>query len=183
MTIWFTSDWHLEHKNIMKYSRRPFNSVNDMNWTIINNFNSKIDENDVVYFLGDFCFNKYKTEEFLNAITGKIHFIMGNHDRGVKHLFRRYGETVSDITVLRHNDVSITLCHYPMVTFSRSHFNSWQLYGHHHRDTSQQIKGKRMNVGVDVHNFEPISIKKVARYMEKHENNWDYIPRERRNRN
>lgn len=182
MNTWFTSDWHLSHKNIIKYSRRPFNSVDHMDQTIIQNYNNRVDADDDVYFLGDFCFHRYKAEEFLNMLTGKIHFILGNHDTGIKHLLQTYGESVSEIKVLRYNDVSITLCHYPMQTFNKSHFNSWQLYGHHHRDTSQQMAGKRMNIGVDVHEFQPVNINKVRRFMEKRENNWDYIPRDRRRR-
>ena len=56
--IYFTSDWHLGHANIIKYCERPFKSVSDMDRILIQNYNEIVDQDDTVYFLGDFCFHK-----------------------------------------------------------------------------------------------------------------------------
>lgn len=180
MTIWFTSDWHLSHKNIMKYSKRPFETVEEMNDEILLNYNRKVKKNDDVYILGDFSFRLATAEEFLQSMNGNIHFILGNHDRRIKQILRKYCVFVTDFHELKTEGKNITLCHYPLYSYNKSHFNAYSLYGHHHSDVSSIVQGKRMNVGVDQNNFQPISFEDVESYMANRENNWDYIPKKMR---
>ena len=56
MNIWFTSDLHLGHGNIIKYCNRPFKDIEHMNRALIDNWNSRVKLNDVVFHVGDFCF-------------------------------------------------------------------------------------------------------------------------------
>jgi len=53
--VWFTADFHLGHKNIIRYCNRPFDTVEEMNRTILDRLNSLVKTNDFLYFLGDFC--------------------------------------------------------------------------------------------------------------------------------
>ncbi|MFW9993532.1 MAG: metallophosphoesterase [Candidatus Odinarchaeota archaeon] len=179
MGTWFTSDWHLSHKNIMKYSKRPYKTVEEMDKTIMENFNNLVKENDEVYYLGDFCFKKDRTEEYLNEMKGKLYFVMGNHDRHIKHVLKKYCEAVWDLKEIKVNMQSITLSHYPMYTHNKSHYNAWNLYGHHHRETGHLFQGKKMNVSVDVTRFKPVPFEEVSEYMASREDNWDLIKRER----
>ena len=82
-----------------------------------------------------------------------------------------------DITPVEDN--YITLCHYPMISWNKSHYNSWLLYGHVHNNEIP-LKGKMMNVGVDVNNFYPVSFTQVKEYMNKQPNNYNYIKKKRR---
>src|SRR4051812_42588376 len=79
---WFTSDTHYHHKNIIKYSNRPFANVQEMNEAIINNFNSVVKPGDLVYHLGDFGFCTIdQADQILSRLNGRKYFIWGNHDK------------------------------------------------------------------------------------------------------
>ena len=56
VNTFFTSDTHFGHANIIKYCNRPFSSLEEMNSTIIRNWNEMVKPEDTVFFLGDFCF-------------------------------------------------------------------------------------------------------------------------------
>ncbi|MHA1679084.1 MAG: metallophosphoesterase [Promethearchaeota archaeon] len=181
--IYFTSDWHLFHKNIIKYSNRPFKDVEFMNASLLKMFYSKVKEGDIVYFLGDFAFNSRSRENGIVSILKEItefvefHFILGNHDHNSKHIYEKYCASVSNLKEIKIEGKYITLCHYAMHTFNYSHFNSWQLYGHHHYNSNVKITGKRFNVSVDANNFQMISFQELKKIMERRNNNWDYIDR------
>ena len=67
--IYFISDTHFHHHNIINYCNRPFKDVNEMNKIIINNWNNIVTENDTVYHLGDFCLF---SDEEINLISLKV---------------------------------------------------------------------------------------------------------------
>ena len=55
INTWFTADFHLGHQNIIRYCNRPFHSTSEMDEAILGNLNSLVRQDDVLYFLGDFC--------------------------------------------------------------------------------------------------------------------------------
>ena len=80
--IYFISDTHFNHNNIIKYCNRPFKSINEMNQTIINNWNKTVKADDEIYHLGDLVLGK--KEEMYNTVSnlnGKKYLIRGNHDK------------------------------------------------------------------------------------------------------
>ena len=81
VNIWFTSDTHFNHNNIIRFCNRPWNTVEEMDKALIENWNSVVKPDDIVFHLGDFAFapnSKWKT--LLQALNGKIYLIVGNHD-------------------------------------------------------------------------------------------------------
>lgn len=162
---YFTSDLHLNHKNIMKYCNRPFSSVEKMNETIINNFNSVLKSNDTLYILGDVGFGDV---EFINNLLDKINcdkvLITGNHD---KHLLRDYNfrkkfKEIREIKVIKDNVYGqVTLCHYPMLSWDASFHGSYHLYGHIHNTELEYQPKNSFNVGVDIWDFKPVTLKQI----------------------
>ena len=81
--IWFTSDQHFHHNNILKFTDRPYKTVKDMNKGIIAKWNKQVAPTDLVYVLGDFVWNTVKKNEYkklLEKLNGSIVLIVGNHD-------------------------------------------------------------------------------------------------------
>lgn len=175
---WFTADFHLSHKNIIKYCDRPFKNVEEMNATILDNLFKSVNRGDTLYFLGDLTFDKKIANNFFNVLKDiEIHFIIGNHDSSqVIKIVQDRCTSVSQIKNIRIEEQSITLCHYAMRVWHKSHFNSWQLYGHSHGNLSGI--GKQYDVGVDYNNFSPVSFETLKEIMDPKEDNFNYIPPE-----
>jgi len=163
--IWFTADTHLGHANIIKYTKRPFANIEQMDATLISNWNSKIAPDDQVYFLGDFCFaNTDKAKSYLNRLNGHIAFIEGNHDRSVqplKHLFKPYTKYME----INIDGISVTLCHYALRVWNKAHHGSYSLYGHSHGSLPDDPNARSFDCGVDTNNFFPYSWEDVKRKM------------------
>ena len=79
--LFFTSDTHFGHENIITFCNRPFESIEEHDRVLIQNWNSVVTPDDTVFHLGDFCFgNGYKWYEILGQLNGHIYLIRGNHD-------------------------------------------------------------------------------------------------------
>lgn len=168
--VWFTSDTHFGAQRTLDMSKRPFKSVEEMDKTIIDNWNSVVGEFDTVFHLGDF--GDYKVADKLN---GKIILICGNYERNdVENLYLNeeyfhmiYTDRcnhwiwhVEDNFTYRYN---VRMAHEP--SFLRNnditdyHIN---LFGHVHKLC--MVKSFGLNVGMDCHNFYPIDMETVLFY-------------------
>lgn len=79
--VWFTSDTHFCHENIVKFSGRPFADAAEMNGELIRRWNETVPEDGIVFHLGDFCQGGSRQwNEILYRLHGKIYLILGNHD-------------------------------------------------------------------------------------------------------
>ena len=171
--IWFSSDFHLGHKNILKYSNRPFQTVEEMDNEILKRWNSVVKPNDQAYYLGDLTLGNYETAaSYINKMNGNIKFIEGNHDRSwFKNFDTRF--KLPPIFELKINKQLFVLCHYPLSTWLRSYHGSINLHGHCHGNIGRinesedrviptdQKRGKRIDVGVDCWNYFPVSMEEI----------------------
>jgi len=164
--VWFIADTHLNHANVIKYCNRPFSNINEMDKEIIINWNERIEEDDKVFILGDFCFGSKNTwKSYLNELNGHKILIEGNHDKNITYDEFEIVTPLADIIIEGDEEITdgqkITLCHYPMISWYQSHRGSWQLYGHVHGKFSNKkntpVTPNQLDVGVDVHEFSPIS--------------------------
>lgn len=162
MTIWFTSDLHLGHANIIKYCKRPFTTVDEMNSKLIQNWNALVKPQDSVYVIGDFAFSRTPAPLF-DALNGGKHLIKGNHDS--QETLRLNWNFVKDVYELRYKDINVWLSHYPHRTWPRSHHGAIHCYGHMHSH-NETAWGKSLDVGVDAWNYSPISIDQVIAYCQ-----------------
>ena len=180
--VWFTSDTHFGHANIIKYCERPFANTNEMDEIIIQRWNEKVKEDDLVFHLGDFALGKEdECLKVLQRLNGHKVLIKGNHEKSVmKKSYNRdeFDGGIYELLEVKVNDEEVSnefqdliLCHYTMLTWNKSHRGSWQLFGHVHGGLSNKgvIKHhpNQMDVGVDCHNFYPISYQEVKEQITK----------------
>lgn len=187
MKTFFTSDTHFNHSRIIQYCDRPFIDANDMNEQLIVNWNNVVSCDDVVYHLGDFAFGNEKS---VNAIMQRLnfkhmHFIKGNHDKPFLNWFHTVSHGMGcKVTIHHHfldthiNKQKFVLCHYAMRVWDQSHRGALHLYGHSHGTLPDDPNSKSFDVGVDCHNYHPISLEHVMKIMEKKnvENNFENLP-------
>ena len=163
--IFFSADTHFGHANIIKYCNRPFSNVTEMDETIIQRWNAKVTSKDSVYHLGDFSWGKPEDGiKYLNRLQGNIFLIRGNHEPIAKcqKLQKKFG-WIKDLHMIQYQKQEIVLCHFAMRAWNKKFHGSWHLYGHSHGCLPRE--GMSFDVGVDVHNFEPISFDEVKQIM------------------
>lgn len=162
-TVWFTSDTHFGHKNVLIYDNRNFKDIFVHDNTIIDNWNSVVDVDDYVFFLGDFSLaNKQYSESILLRLNGIKHFIKGNHDKNPDiKLFKKHGTFLGEqktIEITKKHTIIIN--HFSMQSWDRKHLGTWHLFGHDHSGNLKPI-GKSMNVATHLNNYYPISFEQV----------------------
>lgn len=171
MTTFFTSDTHYYHTNIIKFSKRPFKDVEEMNEGLITNYNAVVREKDMVFHLGDFGFGKGNaTENILRRLNGDKHLIFGNHDKALrknKALLAKYFGWAKDYAEIEVEGQKIVLCHYAFRVWRASHYGSYSLYGHSHNSLYDDPNLLSFDVGVDAQNYFPISFEQVKKRMAK----------------
>lgn len=164
MNTFFTSDTHFGHANIIRFCTRPFTNIYEMDTELVKRWNEVIKPEDDVYHLGDFSFRgKLSPQVYKAKLNGKIYLVPGNHDK-----LSKYGPEFNILPPLydiKFKDISITLCHYSMRVWNKSHYGAWQLYGHSH--STLKSYGKSLDVGVDNHNYYPWSFEEIEEYMNK----------------
>ena len=164
--VWFTSDFHLGHFNVIRYCNRPFAGTREMNAAILERVNASVKQDDVLYFLGDFCMGGPKAvATFREQIACKtVHFIDGNHDktaRKAQQLFTSW----SSLSEIKVGKQGIVLCHYAMKVWPHHSGGTWQLYGHSHGNLPDDPLSLSMDVGVDSHDFRPWHFDEIQAIM------------------
>lgn len=176
--VFFTSDTHFYHTNIIEFCKRPFKIIEEMNETLIANWNKVVGADDIVFHLGDFCLgDSRKWNCILDRLNGKIYLILGNHD--LRNFRKSYAERFESVAMQMNIEVDnqkICLNHYPFLCYDGSYDGVWQLFGHVH--TNGNITGNdtarlkmlfptQYDVGVDNNNFTPVSYAQVKEIIEK----------------
>lgn len=176
--VFFTSDTHFSHANIIKYCDRPYKSADEMDEDLIRRWNETVKKDDVVFHLGDFGMaNQKKLESIVGRLNGQIYLIRGNHDGHLNTdgLFT----LVRQQMIVKVDGVYILMLHYPLLGYRSETLDGKrliQLYGHVHSRKNMSSYDKQRqastswnqyDVGVDNNDYRPVSFKEV---MEKIEN-------------
>lgn len=181
--IYLTADQHFGHKNIIKYSNRPFSSVEDMDQRMLDNINRMVGPNDILYILGDFTMGssisrnqKYRDQ----IICNHVYLIRGNHDKQ-RYCTARTFQTVKEYHVIAYAGTHFYLYHFPDTSIVKSpldyrHFDSKDIpntilcHGHSHyskmyNDTNRKKGRLLFDVGVDANNYRPVSVNDILEFF------------------
>lgn len=182
--IWFTSDHHFHHKNVIEYDQRPFLSIEGMNEVLISRWNRKVRPMDTVIYLGDFSLSKQALVDCLPQLHGEIHLIAGNHDH-CHPVHAKSPEKIKRMTDLYlasgfksvglEDQISINkrwvkLCHMPYygdhpavadryTQYRPKDEGEWLIHGHVH--TAWKTRDHMINVGVCHWDYAPVSIDEI----------------------
>jgi calcineurin-like phosphoesterase family protein len=169
--IYYTSDHHWGHQAVIRMSNRPFEHVHEMNMYMIDKWNEVVNEDDEVYYLGDFMYkmnpNTFVTN-VLNNLNGKIYLIIGNHDRRYlnKYMDRlEWAQPYHEMKYMHENkEYYFKLFHYPIYSWDGMWRGSIHLHGHTHYNTDDlyfESIGNKLNVNCEFFDYKPISIVEV----------------------
>ena len=177
--IYYVSDLHLGHANIIKLCNRPFSSVDEMDEFLINAWNKKVTNQDTVYIIGDLLWKSADINKYLPRLKGKKILITGNHDRNQvdKEEYKKYFKLITPYLETKVDNLTVTMCHYPLVEWRDSRKVGskklgYLIHGHIHNNYRPEYRclfvcPNALNAGADVNGFCPVTIDELIANNEK----------------
>lgn len=194
--IFFFSDFHKNHDRDFLYPKRGFKNIQEHDTALINNWNSKVDNNSIVFLLGDSVVGAGKNSEesfvqlLINLNYKEIYIMPGNHFAGYRSLFNnspylidkfyrikadikgnngRFINLIPNYYEIIVNGVLCCLSHYPIYSWNMASKNSYLIHGHTHNNIKNHLKGKIIDVGPESIGNSPISFGEIKEIMDKKE--------------
>lgn len=188
MSVFFTSDLHIGHENVIRFDNRNFANVEEMNSELVRRWNAKVKPGDIVYVLGDFIWKLQddQVHKLLKKLNGQIILIKGNHDRFIKNAKTKSMlagiKDMDDINVVLKDGSSrrVVVSHYFMPFYVGARYNGIHLYGHFHNskehddalEVIQFLRNKgyhieAYNVGCMHWNYEPVTLDEILENADK----------------
>ena len=176
--VWFTSDTHFGHENIIRFCNRPFRNAEEMNAELIRRWRETVPKDGIVFHLGDFAHGSSRLwNDILNALPGRKYLILGNHDmKTIRQGFMSHFELVTQQMTIRVGGQAIVLNHNPFLCYGGSYRDVWQLFGHVHSGPAshtgldhprlKMLFPLQYDVGVDNNDFRPVSFAQVKAKIE-----------------
>ena len=177
--MFFIADTHFGHERVIKMCSRPFETIEEMNEKIIENWNSCVTGRDTVYVVGDMFFRCADPEAILKRLHGIKRLIVGNHDSSWMNKVDvdKYFKSVDNMAITSDGSHAVTLCHYPLLSWKHA-VKSYMIHGHIHANTDMDFwpmllaRDNVLNAGVDLNGFQPVSLEELiennVRFKEEH---------------
>ncbi len=175
--IYFTADLHFGHSNVISYENRPFQTVEEMDGALIQNWNRRVSPEDEIFILGDLTLKgPEKANAVLEQLQGRKYLVRGNHDGYVERaaFCQAHFQWVKDYHELVYQGRRFILCHYPLLSWNGMWRGAVHLHGHQHNppcynEENRKIGLARLDVGVDAQNMAPISLEELLAFWKARE--------------
>ena len=163
MKIYYISDLHFSHENIIKLCNRPYKTIEEMDEDIINKWNSIVTPNDVVRILGDVALARSKDDvekaiKLVKRLNGNKSLIVGNHDAKLlkDERFRQLFSSIKHYSKVTDSGRKVILSHYPIEEWDGFYKGYIHLHGHvHNNDVNLKKINNRYNVSLEVLGYKP----------------------------
>lgn len=158
---WVWSDLHFGHKNIIRYSDRPFPDTETMNEMLILEYNNLVKPEDKSIWVGDIGFYPdNKTNAILHRCNGYKILVIGNHDFNKRELRKLHFDEVHIVYNLTFDNRVVAFTHYPMDNLPTGWFN---IHGHVHKGKPDKAATNRhVNVNCEFIDYKPIHLTALA---------------------
>lgn len=164
--IYYVGDLHFGHFNAIKYDCRPWSDVETMAEGLVERWNARVNDDDIVYVLGDVCFrSKYPAWHYLERMKGRKVLIVGNHDAELlaDERSRRCFDDIQYYLEVKDGDKQVVLCHYPMAEWNGMNRGWWHVFAHIHAQTNATYGIMRnlpraLNAGYMINNYVPATL-------------------------
>ena len=168
--ILYTSDLHFGHTDVIRFDHRPFADREEMDVYLIRNWNERVQPDDDIYIVGDFCHHSDKSPAwYLRQLKGHKHLIIGNHDNPLitNEKALHCLESVEKMEHITDNGKQICLCHFPIAEWNGFFHGSWHIYGHIHNKKNEayefmSAKDHALNAGCMINNYAPVSFNELV---------------------
>jgi calcineurin-like phosphoesterase family protein len=188
---WFISDPHFDHANVLRFEEglHNFESIEEHDNEIVARWNSVVQEDDTVFFLGDASMHRIKLSYLkwiFGQLKGKIVWLKGNHDTHIdERWFKELSEVANIIEFKDYEEIffpdpeqkigfrRIVLFHYPILEFNGKFHNAYHLYGHSHQ-VVHPIRNA-YSVCACLTGYEPVNFEWVKQTIQKHNEGLDRL--------
>jgi calcineurin-like phosphoesterase family protein len=193
----FTSDWHINHANSIKFDNRPFKNTEEMHKSLITNFNKLVPENGITYFLGDVATGPTEiVYDVISQLNGIKVCIVGNHDKNYTAMYNCGFDVVLHNATIKIAGQLVTMSHCPLLgvfredtfgmlgatkgenwhgewkntDFSVENKGQFHLSGHIHSPNggkSKRILNRQFDIGVPANRYRPVHIGEIESWITK----------------
>lgn len=164
--IYYTSDLHFGHSDVIQMDKRPFTNVDEMEEALISLWNERTMQDDDVYIIGDFAYRNSKTATwYLRRLKGRKHLMIGNHDREIicDPKAMECFASVDKMMLISDNGRRVSLCHFPLAEWNCKHYGSYHVFGHVHGlwNEAHQFMSRcdhALNAGCMLNGYRPVTL-------------------------
>ena len=170
---YYVSDLHFGHANVIKFDNRPFETVEEMDRVMIENWNARVSDEDHVYIVGDLIFRSGNAPEwYLKQLKGHKHLVVGNHDhkwlKGMMEEKReKFFDDIQQMMFIMDQGNEIHLCHFPIAEWAKFHGGAYHIYGHIHNRTDDAYQFLKqydhaLNAAVSINHYMPVTFQELV---------------------
>ena len=165
--VFVVSDLHFDHKNIIRYCKRPFRDEHKMNRAMLNNWNKTVKDGDRVYYLGDLTFGRgqHTIDYWLSKMNGQIRFIRGNHDTDII----KNAKVIKDRFPIMYRNYKFLLMHDP---YRPPDYHGWIIHGDKHNSRPYMFphinrRNRTINVCAEFTNYTPMNLDEIVKNIKR----------------
>ncbi len=168
--IYYTADLHLGHAKVVSFDKRPFKSIEEMDRTLIANWNSRVTDEDQVYIAGDLIYKSKKPPEwYLKQLRGIKYLVIGNHEKTILESEKACGcfAAIDKMMHISDGQKQICMCHFPIVEWNGYFRRHYHIFGHIHnaRNRAYEVmkeEPRALNAGCMLNRYMPVTFEELV---------------------